>query len=93
MVVSKGSTFVSVVGLGGRSVRDFDKGLHGEDTWWSNVYTSNVYIKNGEEVDGAGAEAGALFIDFNVEGDPNKAHAYFKNVQGDIIDEYAIVRE
>ena len=49
-------------------------------------------LKNMEVVEDFNAESGALFIDFNVDGDPNRAHAYFKNIDGEIIDEYEIVR-
>lgn len=92
MVVGPGSTYVSVVGLGGRNIRAYEDGLHENDTWWASLYTSNYYLKNLEVIDDFEANAGALFIDFNVDGDPNKAHAYFKNIDGDIIDEYDIVR-
>jgi hypothetical protein len=92
MDVSEGSTFVSVVGLGGRNIREYDGNEHDDDTWWASLYTTNHYLNNGEIVDDFDAKAGALFIDFNVDGDPNKAHAYFKNIDGEIIDEYDIFR-
>lgn len=92
MVVGPGSTFVSVVGLGGRNIRAYEADLHDDDEWWASLYTSNYYLNNGNVVDDFEAKAGALFIDFNVDGDPNKAHAYFKNIDGEIIDEYDIVR-
>lgn len=38
-----------------------------------------------------GATHGALFIIFNYLGNPNKAHAYFKNINGAIIDEFDIL--
>lgn len=93
MVVSEGSTFVSVTGLGGRSMREYDAGLHDDDTWWSSLYTTNHYLNNGDIVDDFNPTDGVLFIDFNVDGDPGKAHGYFKNVDGEIIDEYEILRE
>ena len=36
---------------------------------------------------------GALFIEFNVDGDPYKAKAYFKTVAGDIIDEFTLIAQ
>jgi hypothetical protein len=90
--VSKGSTYVTVTGLGGRNIRAYESDHHDDDTWWASLYTTNVYWKNLEVVDDFEAKAGALFIDFNVDGDPKKAHAYFKNIDGEIIDEYDIVR-
>jgi hypothetical protein len=92
MDVSEGSTYVSVVGLGGRNIREYDSNEHDDDEWWASLYTTNHYLKNGEVVDDFDAKAGALFIVFNVDGDPNKAHAYFKNIDGEIIDEYDIYR-
>jgi len=35
-------------------------------------------------------EDGALFIDFHVDGDPYKAHAYFKTVSGAVVDSFVI---
>jgi hypothetical protein len=93
MVVNPGSTYVSVVGLGGRNARAYEAALHENDTWWASLYTTNLHMKNMEVVDGSEAKAGVLFIDFYVDGDPSKAHAYFKNIDGEIIDEYDIVRQ
>jgi predicted phosphodiesterase len=92
MEVGPGSTYVSVVGLGGRSIRDYEADKHDDDTWWSTIYTTNLYLENGEVIDEWTTEYGALFIDFNFGGDPTKAHAYFMTVSGAIIDEYDIVR-
>jgi hypothetical protein len=77
-----GKSFVFVSGLGGNSVRDqvrclpstYPYGCKGE---WAKIYTSTQ-----------GATFGALFIVFSLNGDPNTAHAYFKNVDGQVIDEF-----
>jgi hypothetical protein len=90
--VTPGSTFVTVTGLGGRNARAYEEGVHENDTWWASIYATNLHMKNLEIIDGSEATAGVLFIDFYVDGDPNKAHAYFKNIDGEIIDEYDIVR-
>lgn len=82
--VNPGRTFVFVSGLGGKSIRNQDRcqpfnypyGCNGE---WAKIYTSDQ-----------GAQFGALFIIFNYQGNPNKAHGYFKNVSGIIIDEFDI---
>ncbi|OLC51256.1 MAG: hypothetical protein AUH77_14210 [Candidatus Rokubacteria bacterium 13_1_40CM_4_69_39] len=79
-----GKSFVFVSGLGGNSVRDqvrclpstYPYGCKGE---WAKIYTSTQ-----------GATFGALFIVFNVNGDPRKAHGYFKNVVGQVIDEFDV---
>jgi hypothetical protein len=39
-----------------------------------------------------GATYGALFIVFNVGGDTTKAQGYFKNIDGDVIDQFDITR-
>lgn len=79
-----GKSFVFVSGLGGYDIRDqkrclpatFPYGCKGE---WAKIYTSSQ-----------GATFGALFIVFNVNGDPTKAQAYFKNVNGEIVDRFDI---
>ena len=82
--VGPGATFAFVSGLGGKSIRDQERckpttypyGCKGE---WANIYTSDQ-----------NAKFGALFIEFHVDGDPGKARGYFKNVNGQIIDEFTI---
>jgi hypothetical protein len=84
LCVEPGKTFVFVSGLGGQSIRDqnrclpaaFPYGCNGE---WASIYTSNQ-----------SAKYGALFITFHVDGDPAKAHGYFKNVDGEVIDEFDV---
>ena len=81
---SPGKSFVFVSGLGGHSIRDqerclpatFPYGCKGE---WAKIYTTSQ-----------GARFGALFIVFNINGDPTKAQAYFKNVNGQIVDRFDI---
>jgi hypothetical protein len=82
--VGPGRTFVFVSGLGGRSIRNQDRCLpttfpYGCNQEWANIYNSDQ-----------GAEYGALFITFNVGGDPRQARGYFKNINHEIIDEFDI---
>lgn len=82
--VDERSTFVFVSGLGGRSIRDQKRCLPGTFPYgcnqeWAEIYTSTQ-----------GAKFGALFITFNVDGDPRKAIAEFKNVEGVTIDTFTI---
>jgi hypothetical protein len=77
-----GKSFVFVSGLGGNSVRDQERCLpstypYGCKGEWANIYTSNQ-----------GATFGALFIVFNPNGVPNRARGYFKNINGQVIDEF-----
>jgi Calcineurin-like phosphoesterase len=105
LAVGPGRTFVVVSGLGGRSLRDYECDAHDDDTWWATVYTSNYYLKAGTKMAKSCAKGtkeyetavqgytyGALFITFNAGGDPHKAEAYFKTINGDIIDVFSIVK-
>ncbi len=85
--VTSGATFVFVSGLGGRSIRGQVRCLpttfpYGCNAEWANIYTATQ-----------GAKFGALFITFNVEGDPRKAIGEFKSLDGAIIDAFTIVSE
>ena len=71
--VSRGRTFVFVSGLGGVGIRL--QSLDGD--WWASVSTRSQ-----------GARYGALFARFNIDGDPSLAHFYFKDVAGQIVDEF-----
>ncbi|WP_437571958.1 DNRLRE domain-containing protein [Sorangium sp. So ce542] len=82
-------TFVFVSGLGGVGIRDYEAASHDDDTWWSSYYASNKWVKNGTLMSGT-ADYGALFIRFNVGGDPKRATAYFKDVDGRLADEFTI---
>lgn len=70
-----GSTFVFVSGLGGRRTRH----QVGSGPIWASIYTSSQ-----------GAKHGALFITFNVGGDPNKAKGEFVNTDGEVIDSFTV---
>jgi hypothetical protein len=91
MEVAAGRTFSFYNGLGGSSIRPYSATLHNDDTWWATQYCSDKYVKNGQTQTGT-AEYGALFIEFHVDGDPSKARGYFKNINGQIVDEFTIVR-
>ena len=84
--VEQGKTFVFVSGLGGEEGRIDDQNRclptifpYGCKQEWANIYTSSQ-----------GANFGALFITFNVDGDPYKAHGYFKDIDGNVVDEFDI---
>ncbi|WP_437969004.1 DNRLRE domain-containing protein [Sorangium sp. So ce260] len=82
-------SFVFVSGLAGVGIRDYEAASHDDDTWWSSYYASNKWVKNGTLMSGT-ADYGALFIRFNVNGDPKRATAYFKDVNGTLADEFTI---
>ena len=85
LCVSPGRTFVFVSGLGGNGIRNQDRCLpttfpYGCKGEWASVYTS----------DQAGTW-GALFITFNYQGNPNRAHGYFKDLNNKVIDEFDVL--
>jgi len=86
LCVAPGRTFVFVSGLGGKSIRVQKRCFpttypYGCNKEWASIYTSDQ-----------GAEYGALFIEFYVDGNPNRAHGYFKNIKGKVIDDFFITK-
>jgi hypothetical protein len=73
-----GKTFVFVSGLGGASVRGQDDHLAAKP-WWGSVYNSTH-----------GANSGALFCAFNDGGVATRAHCYFKDIDGTIVDDFLL---
>jgi hypothetical protein len=87
---------VSVVGAGGIGLRDQSRCLPASMTApfpslntsdascpiWASIYTTNQ-----------SAKLGALFITFNVDGNPRKARGYFKNIAGTTIDSFTIIHD
>ena len=90
VLVAPGKTFVLVSGLGGNGPRNQDRclpttypyaGGAGCNYIWASIYTTDQ---------GGSSPFGALFITFNVGGNPNKATGYFKNVAGQVVDQFEI---
>jgi hypothetical protein len=85
ITVGRGRSFAFVSGLGGEGIRDQQRCLpisppYGCQGEWAKIYTSNQ-----------NAQYGVLFITFNLKQNPNKAHGYFKNIRGQIVDDFDIV--
>jgi hypothetical protein len=78
LVLTKGTTFVFVSGMGGQS--KYAQELSGD--WWASIYTKNQ-----------GAGFGALFGTFNVNGIPNMATFYFKDLKGVVADSFVVVSQ
>jgi 3',5'-cyclic AMP phosphodiesterase CpdA len=90
LTLEPGSTAVIVTGLGGHSARAHTDD-HNQDSWWASVYAQDYQLQNGVEVGRApNIHFGALFIDFNVEGDPFRAFGYFKTTDGAIHDRFVV---
>jgi len=71
----EGRSFAFVSGLGGQSIRDEE--VFGD--WFASVYTSTQ-----------GAHHGVLFGVFHVQGDPRLARFYFKDIDGNVVDEFTV---
>jgi hypothetical protein len=77
LTLAPGKTFVFVSGLGGESIRPQIQ----KSPWFAKVYTASQ-----------GANYGALFCTFNTGGNSHKAECYFKNIDGNTVDTFTIVR-
>ncbi|MEX0273330.1 MAG: IPT/TIG domain-containing protein [Flavobacteriaceae bacterium] len=76
--MDEGRSFAFVSGLGGKSIRDAEDGLE-NNPWWADVYHS-----------GNGAQYGALFGEFNYNGDVTLARFYFKDIDGVVRDVFFV---
>jgi hypothetical protein len=84
LVVTPGTTFVFVSGLGGAGIRDQNRCLpdtypYGCNGEWASIYSSNQ-----------DASPGALFCTFYEDDNPTKASCYFKDIAGNIPDTFSI---
>ena len=79
LIIQKGKTFVFVSGLGGKDIRRQNNEL-AQKPWWASIYTADQK-----------ATYGALFCAFNENGVKNKAHCYFKNINGTIVDTFDLI--
>jgi hypothetical protein len=85
LTLTKGNAFAFVSGLGGDSVRA--QSIGGD--WWASVYAATCLA--GDAVCQPNASPGALFGVFNVDGQPNKAAFYFKDINGKVVDSFTVV--
>jgi hypothetical protein len=70
LCVGPGKHFFFDSSLGGVDTRSLNTGIAG-NAYWGSTYTGSY---------------GALFIEFNVDGDPKKAKGYFKTAQDVLVD-------
>jgi hypothetical protein len=71
-----GKSFALHSGLGGHSIRDQEQ----DWPWFDAIYTSDQH-----------ANYGALFCTFNLNGQADRASCYFKDIDGDVPDEFELV--
>jgi len=74
----EGKSFVFVSGLAGNEISNQE--LSGD--WWASIYTSDQDAKHG-----------ALFGTFNLDGVPNLAKFYFKDIDGVIPDSFVVISD
>jgi hypothetical protein len=77
MVIEEGKSFAFVSGLGGVSI---SRQYRRNDPWWAFVYTLDQ-----------DANFGALFCTFFVNGKPNHANCYFKDIDGNVPDKFELI--
>lgn len=82
--LTRGNSFAFVSGLGGHSIRA--QSLTGN--WWASAYASTCLA--GDQICQPNASPGALFGVFNVDGQPNKAFFYFKDINGRVVDQFVV---
>jgi hypothetical protein len=80
----EGRSFVFVSGIAGKSIRNQDRCLPKTFTYGCNGEWASIYTLD------QGANYGALFGVFNYQGDPRRAHFYFKDIDGDMPDEFFV---
>ncbi len=81
LVLDKGDSFAAVSGLGGAGI---DSQVV-DGNWWASIYDSTCLSTSHCR---ANADYGALFCTFNINGQPNQASCYFKDIDGNIIDQF-----
>ena len=79
LVLKPGQSFSFVSGLGGFSI---SPRVQEHADWWASYYTADE-----------GANYGVLFGVFGVDGRPDLAHFYFKDIDGRIVDEFWLISE
>lgn len=85
--IGPGKTIVIVSGLAGQGIRNQDRCApttypYGCKQEWAKIYTSDQ-----------GASYGSLFLTFNYQGNPYRAHGVFKNINNQIVDEFDLTIE
>ncbi len=84
LVISEGETFAFVSGIGGESIRNQERCFPTVPPYGCNGTWASVYAEE------QGATHGALFLEFNSEGDPCRAFGYFKDISGNVPDQFIV---
>ncbi len=84
LVISEGQTFAFVSGMGGQGIRDQERCLPTTPPYGCNGTWASVYAQQ------QGANHGALFLEFNYQGNPCLARGYFKDIDGNVPDQFFV---
>ena len=87
LVLEKGKSFDFVNGLGGGGIGSQQIG----GSWWASIYASQCLSTSARCR--SGATYGALFCTFNINGQPDRANCYFRDINGSIIDDFDLISE
>ncbi|MGI9605138.1 MAG: metallophosphoesterase [Acidimicrobiales bacterium] len=85
--IAPGATIAVVSGAGGRPLRGQDRCLpatppYGCNGEWASISTSSN-----------GGDFGALFLEFNIDGDPTKGRGTFKEANGRVVDSFEMTAQ
>ncbi|MFH2019924.1 MAG: hypothetical protein ABIJ34_00770 [archaeon] len=96
--VRPGHSIIIDNGLGGFGSDRYDCGKDANN-WWASIYTPNYYMNNGLQVSKSctedttsGFAPGALFFTFNYQGNENRTHGEFVNVNNVVVDSFDLVK-
>jgi hypothetical protein len=78
LVLEPGKTFCTVAGLGGKDIRNWDRGAN-ENPWWAACAAEDN-----------GVDYGALLCTFNLDGDARRAACQFSDISGRTWDSFLI---
>ncbi|KAK9763339.1 hypothetical protein K7432_010074 [Basidiobolus ranarum] len=76
-----GHSFVTVAGLGGKSIDNWVNSAE-KNEWWAALASKSN-----------GAKYGALLCTFHIDGLPNKAHCDFRDIDGSVWDSFDIISD
>lgn len=93
-----GRTIVVDSSNGGDGAREAVCSKVSGSNWWASISATNTNVKNhpgpgfpcGTTGSASTSRDGAMFITFNVDGNPRKARGYYKNTSGQIWDEFTL---
>jgi len=87
VALDEGKNIVMLSSLGGQK----PYGQRRNDAWWAHIYASTVDLAADDDWAIGGIEKSVAFVDFHVDGQPNKARGYYKTVSGQVIDQFTLI--